>query len=804
MADEDEIDILGDFTLGAYSSEGGQSILDNAELVSQNSDLLNCDYTIHPQWLLDKPSANPDNWYTTTASVSTDTESNNEQDALGHISTENCITDESGWTEKEKSLLHRGIEIFGKSSVRLSQFVGSKTSSEVKYYLKNYFSENQSLYRHESDNNTAVTELPQEEIGTEVLHSDQIPASIEEVIAVVSTGNVTANPYKKVRKKSSSSSSGASQGATVSFSDIKNSKSPEKRKYLKKVQKFKSSKSQINKKAVKFKVKSKNQQESRLILPKVVENVETKIVRPEITTGKGLSVPVCDGEEIVKIEKVEDDSSDISIDIEDTEETDNAGPNKISIIKPETNEVKENEEKISEHEKDTQNTININEMDEEIAKQLTSLEHPTSEVLLDENVPSELEKVANYEFFEGRTSKTPERYLKIRNHILNNWINSRPKYVYKTAMRFGLKNCGDVTCISRIHYFLEQIGAINFGCEQTKYERPLYRVLQIFAPQKSRSVRKPKALASREISELGPRQRIKKKFTNDGEGGYTMAHGEQGQVINTTIVNEEPAKAKTYLKKPTIRLIYCRPFTVDNPQKFGVKIRLSTLLLMDFHAHTYLTEVMGLVGGSWDSQGKILTISCYEPCKNIASSSTHCDMCPISQARAAESIHNANLDILGWFHSHPTFAPEPSQQDLDTQQMVQQWIGHSKPCIGVILSPFSSNGALISSPFRCLVVGKKPNFEDQLVPFRLKVSVIPDEFNKTEFFNKMKRILHTEEGHLKDKKLDFDKPYFQDLNITHLEKFISSVNMHLAKYKSASAENETDSLLRGMKDVLTQ
>lgn len=68
---------------------------------------------------------------------------------------------------------------------------------------------------------------------------------------------------------------------------------------------------------------------------------------------------------------------------------------------------------------------------------------------------------------------------------------------------------------------------------------------------------------------------------------------------------------------------------------------------MDFHAHTCLTEVMGLIAGYWEPQSKTLTITHYEPCLNVASSATHCDMCPISQAKAADIIHAMELDILG-------------------------------------------------------------------------------------------------------------------------------------------------------------
>lgn len=40
----------------------------------------------------------------------------------------------------------------------------------------------------------------------------------------------------------------------------------------------------------------------------------------------------------------------------------------------------------------------------------------------------------------------------------------KPGYLNKTCVRPGLKNCGDVNCIGRIHTYLECIGAINFGC----------------------------------------------------------------------------------------------------------------------------------------------------------------------------------------------------------------------------------------------------------------------------------------------------------------------------------------------------
>lgn len=49
------------------------------------------------------------------------------------------------------------------------------------------------------------------------------------------------------------------------------------------------------------------------------------------------------------------------------------------------------------------------------------LKIPEQEIKMDMEVITEEEKQAIPEFFEGRPSKTPERYLKIRNYILDQW-----------------------------------------------------------------------------------------------------------------------------------------------------------------------------------------------------------------------------------------------------------------------------------------------------------------------------------------------------------------------------------------------
>lgn len=58
-------------------------------------------------------------------------------------------------------------------------------------------------------------------------------------------------------------------------------------------------------------------------------------------------------------------------------------------------------------------------------------------------------------------------FLKYKNHKQKIYFcryKSKPNYLNKTSVRPGLKNCGDVNCIGRIHMYLECTGAINFGC----------------------------------------------------------------------------------------------------------------------------------------------------------------------------------------------------------------------------------------------------------------------------------------------------------------------------------------------------
>ena len=47
------------------------------------------------------------------------------------------------------------------------------------------------------------------------------------------------------------------------------------------------------------------------------------------------------------------------------------------------------------------------------------------------------------------------------------------------------------------------------------------------------------------------------------------------------------------------------------------------------------------------------------------------EMDPVSEVCARERLNQVGRRIVGWYHSHPVFAPDPSVRDLENQQNLQ-------------------------------------------------------------------------------------------------------------------------------------
>lgn len=327
--------------------------------------------------------------------------------------------------------------------------------------------------------------------------------------------------------------------------------------------------------------------------------------------------------------------------------------------------------------------INLLNYSPELRTILHSIDEPIEEYQINCLEISEIERYFLYEFFEGRLAKTPERYQTIRQYILNTWQDMKPAYVSKTTVRTGLKQCGDVNCISRVHLLLEQLGAINFGHanEQFKYVRPLININEIL----SQSKRTKLQLDNNCIMEKRrhqPRNFIQKSTEN-----------------STNQTKSLPTTSAKKNSKFESELINCQKYITNELAPFTVSITLSTLLCLQLHSLSSKYEIMGFLGGHYDNviasntirnvdRRTKLSITRYKPCRTLLQTSTNCEMCPISQLDQTTKLVNEGYDLLGWFHSHPTFPPIPSPIDIRTQQSMQLYFcnGEQRPFIGFILS----------------------------------------------------------------------------------------------------------------------
>ncbi|XP_028260521.1 histone H2A deubiquitinase MYSM1 isoform X2 [Parambassis ranga] len=424
------------------------------------------------------------------------------------------------------------------------------------------------------------------------------------------------------------------------------------------------------------------------------------------------------------------------------------------------------------------------------------LKVPEQEIEMDMETITEDEKQAIPEFFEGRPSKTPERYLKIRNYILDQWLKSKPKYLNKTSVRPGLKNCGDVNCIGRIHTYLELIGAINFNCEQAVYNRP--RMVDRSKHKEGKDVLEAYQLAQRLQSMRTRKRRVRDIWGNwcDAKDleGQTYEHLSAGELaLRREEMKKQPKTSKMSRYRESVdpfQLILCRSFEENVQEPFQVIVCAETLLIMDMHAHVSRGEVIGLLGGTFNEEAKVLRICVAEPCNSV-STGMQCEMDPVSQTQACDVLSSLGFSVVGWYHSHPSFHPNPSVRDINTQDQFQSYFSRGgAPFIGMIVSPYDPANPSPHSQTTCLLVkeSQEPSGPQKL-PYRFDFLSSQDIPDWEQTMRRAQWIVHKyaqTPGSVR-----MDRLFRRDSHLTCLEKMLAS----LAKYLEPLPGEEGDHFL---------
>ena len=155
------------------------------------------------------------------------------------------------------------------------------------------------------------------------------------------------------------------------------------------------------------------------------------------------------------------------------------------------------------------------------------------------------------------------------------------------------------------------------------------------------------------------------------------------------------AQAATFLGRTSESLELQAPGAyAAQQQPFAVAVAPEALLLMDLHAHLSRFEVIGYLGGRWDRERRAIAVERAFPCRGAAGShgTDSCEMDPVAEVEVKAEMERLGLSVVGWYHSHPTFAPLPSVKDVENQcnyqALFRDEAAQAEPLLGVIVGPY--------------------------------------------------------------------------------------------------------------------
>ncbi|KAJ3129020.1 hypothetical protein HK098_002872 [Nowakowskiella sp. JEL0407] len=127
-----------------------------------------------------------------------------------------------------------------------------------------------------------------------------------------------------------------------------------------------------------------------------------------------------------------------------------------------------------------------------------------------------------------------------------------------------------------------------------------------------------------------------------------------------------------------LSLLPCEAF--GGKQPFKVFVTPYAIALMDLHSHLSKTEIIGFLGGEWIPSEKRINIKSAFPCRNLDhkesntehSRDVHVELDPASAVEVQAEISRLGMRVVGWYHSHPSFIPDPSVIDVENQRNYQK------------------------------------------------------------------------------------------------------------------------------------
>ena len=188
-------------------------------------------------------------------------------------------------------------------------------------------------------------------------------------------------------------------------------------------------------------------------------------------------------------------------------------------------------------------------------------------------------------------------------------------------------------------------------------------------------------------------------------------------------------------------------FTLDSPaygvledkstQPFQIIVHPQVTLLCDIHSHLSTAEVIGLLAGKWDYGAKFWYIQASFPCgstQRIDDGALDVELDPVAEYETRNVINDLGLTVVGWYHSHPKFKPNPSTIDIFNQNQYQSLMHDENtnldPFVGLIVSTYDNKLSTHVSDHQWFHVAKTEDVRSATagktvdVPMRLEVDIL--------------------------------------------------------------------------------
>ena len=288
---------------------------------------------------------------------------------------------------------------------------------------------------------------------------------------------------------------------------------------------------------------------------------------------------------------------------------------------------------------------------------------------------------------------------------------------------------------------------VDNGWDWVKYEGKKLgeykRLLQPPPPPSSPKKREPRAPKS-------PTPKKRRKKLDDDERMYSM---------NVKISNA-PVREKRERRSASrgvfeafddrgqdLQMVTCSKYNGrSRKQPFEITITRAAELVMDFHAHLCSDEIIGFLGGVYDASTE--TLRNHESCqvdRFDKSIGVEVELDPESVPAIVETLTANGERVVGWYHSHPVFATQPSLRDIENQFAYQLMFSsdadaqESAPFVGAIVGPYDEENDSSASDvrmFHCVLSA----VDDEPEPFELTRAAEEDDVVGEDVLLEMKKL----------------------------------------------------------------